>query len=156
MDLMQFIKRWMLLTVGVFVASETSTGIHYDSGAALIAAVFLLSVCNVFLRPVLMLFSLPFIVMTLGFGIWVINALLFLLVGGLVQGFSVESFGHALWGAALVSVTGLIANLLFGAPQQGRSGMKVHLHRTRSRNSNRPAPRPATHKELQDDDVIDV
>ena len=115
----QFIKRWLLITVGVLIASETSAGIHYDSGASLAVAVLLLSLINVFLRPLLLLFSLPFIVLTLGLGVWVINAVLFLLVGGLVHGFTVVSFGDALWGAFVVSCTGLIANLLFGPPGTG-------------------------------------
>lgn len=159
MDLAQFMKRWLLITVGVLIASETSAGIHYDSGASLAVAVLLLSLCNVFLRPILMLFSLPFIIMTMGLGIWIINALLFLLVGALVSGFYVDSFWNALWGAVLVSFTGLVANMLFGTPGQ-RGGINVQVHRsgaTGSTSSQRQDPaRPAPHKELKDDDVIDV
>ena len=100
----QFIKRWLLITVGVLIAAETSAGIYYDSGASLAVAVLMLSLCNVFLRPLLLLFSLPFIILTMGLGVWIINALLFLLVGGLVSGFTVDSFGHALWGAFVLSL----------------------------------------------------
>lgn len=158
MDFAQFVKRWLLITVGVLIASETSAGIHYDSFAALIVAVLLLSLCNVFLRPILMLFSLPFIILTMGLGIWIINALLFLLVGGLVRGFYVDSFWHALWGAVLVSFTGLVANMLFGTPGQARRGINVQVHRTgtASAQAQNPASRPAPHKEIKDDDVIDV
>lgn len=153
----QFIKRWLLITVGVLIASETSAGIHYDSGSAFAVAVLLLSLCNVFLRPVLMLFSLPFIIMTMGLGIWIINALLFLLVGALVGGFYVDSFWHALWGAFLVSFTGLIANMLFGTPGQKRASINIRVGRGGRRPQQQSqSTRPAPHKEIRDDDVIDV
>ena len=80
-------KSWVIVAFGVLIASNTASGIHYDSREALIIVVILLSACNVFLKPLLMLFSLPFIILTFGIGIWVINALLFLFVAALVSGF---------------------------------------------------------------------
>ncbi len=108
------LKSWVIVAFGVLIASNTASGIHYDSREALIIAVLLLSACNVFLKPLLMLFSLPFIILTFGIGIWVINALLFLFVAALVSGFHIDSFGSALWGALVVSITSGVATLLFG------------------------------------------
>ena len=114
MDYKSIFKSWLLVAVGVFIASHIFTGIRYTDASALIVAVLLLSLCNVFLKPLLMIFALPFIILTFGLGIWMINALLFLLVSNLVVGFTVDSFGDALAGALVVSLTGLAANLLFG------------------------------------------
>ena len=91
MDFKRVLKTWALLAVGVMIAAHTARGIHYDSTSALIVAVLMLSVCNVVIKPVLMVFSLPFIILTFGIGIWLINALLFLLVAQLVEGFYVAS-----------------------------------------------------------------
>lgn len=96
MDLKQLLKSWVIVAFGVLIASNTASGIHYDSYGTLLVVVILLSACNVFLKPLLMLFSLPFIILTFGIGIWVINALLFLFVGALVSGFYVDSFSSAL------------------------------------------------------------
>lgn len=160
MDFKQLLKNWLFVAAGVVLASNTASGIHYDSAEALVVAVLLLSACNVFLKPVLMLFSLPFIILTFGVGIWVINALLFLFVGGLVSGFHIDSFGSALWGALVVSVTSALASLFFGAPGARRVNIKVDRHSARS--SGRPDSRrteggrkPKSIVE-DDDDVIDI
>ena len=62
------------------------------TAGALVAVVIILSFLNVMLRPILILFALPFVILTMGFGILVINALLFLLVDKLVPGFSRNNF----------------------------------------------------------------
>ena len=100
-----------------------------------------------------MIFALPFIILTFGLGIWMINALLFLLVGNLVVGFNVDSFSDALAGALVVSLTGVVANLLFG-----KSKVQVRTSRfTRSVGPNADTPeRPDTQKPIKDDDVIDI
>jgi putative membrane protein len=104
--------RWLVLALGVALSAKVVPGINYDSGTTLAIVVLLLSLFNAVLRPILLLFTLPFIILTLGLGIWLINALLFLLVGRLVDGFSVSGFGAALFGAAIVSVTNFIVSRL--------------------------------------------
>ena len=153
MDYKSIFKSWLLVALGVLIASHMFTGIRYTDTSALVVAVLLLSLCNVFLKPLLMIFALPFIILTFGVGIWMINALLFMLVGNLVVGFSVDSFGDALAGALVVSLTGLVANLVFG-----RS--KVQVRTSRSSRNVRPdagnPERPNTQKPIKDDDVIDI
>ena len=95
----------------MLLAAFTSSGIDFDSGTTLILVVFILSLFNLILKPLLVLFTLPFIIFTLGFGLWIINALLLLLVSELVPGFYVDSFLSALWGSLVVSMTSLITNI---------------------------------------------
>ncbi|TVP76966.1 MAG: phage holin family protein [Puniceicoccaceae bacterium] len=157
MEFKAIVKAWLLIALGVLIASHIFAGIRYSGGGALFVAVLLLSLCNVFLKPLLMLFALPFIILTFGLGIWLINALLFLLVGNLVDGFVVDSFGYALAGALVVSLTGAAANALFGnsrvnvrvqgtGPGSGQAGP--------AGSSNRPGPKKRPLKD--DDDVIDI
>jgi putative membrane protein len=116
----QLLLRWCVLAVGVTIATNVINGIHCDSRETLIVVVLLLSFFNAILKPLLMLFAMPFIVMTLGFGIVVINALLFALVAKLVDGFYVDGFWSAIGGAIIVSLTTLIANRLLGTqPPRG-------------------------------------
>ena len=148
MDFKQLLKTWLLLALGVIIAAHTASGIGYDSTAALVVAVLLLSFCNLVLKPVLMLFSLPFIILTFGVGIWLINALLFMLVGALVQGFHVMSFWNALWGALVVSLTGVAANLLFGTS-------RIDVQTSQGQSTDRTSSQ--SRKPLKnDDDVIDI
>lgn len=100
--------RWMVLALGVVLSATIVPGIHYDTAGTLAVVVILLSFFNAVLKPLMVLFTLPFIVLSLGIGVWIINALLFYFVGKLVDGFHVAGFGSALLGAAVVSITNLI------------------------------------------------
>ena len=53
MDYKSIFKSWLLVAVGVFIASHIFTGIRYTDATALVSAVLLLSICNVFLKPLL-------------------------------------------------------------------------------------------------------
>lgn len=106
----QLLLRWLILALGVMIATRIVPGIHYDEGGTLVIVVLLLSFLNAILKPLLVLFTLPFIVITMGLGVVVINALLFLLVGKLVAGFFVEGFWAALGGAIIVSLTNLFVS----------------------------------------------
>jgi len=132
--------RWAILALGVALASEIIPGISYDSGRTLIAVVLVLSLLNAVLKPLLVLFTLPFILLTLGLGMVLINALLFLFVGRLIEGFQVAGFWSALGGAAIVSLTNLLlAQMMGGRPPGGGAP---------------PARRGG--RKTRDSDVIDV
>ena len=69
---------------------------------------------NAFLRPLLMLLSLPLLIVTLGFFTFIINATLLYFVGQIVKTFHVASFGAAFWGGLVISLVSLPLNLLTG------------------------------------------
>lgn len=126
--LLGLILRWLVLALGVALAARLVPGIHYTDGETLFLVVVLLSFFNAVLRPLLVLFTLPFILLSLGLGLVVINAWLFLLVGKLVTGFTVDGFWSALGGAAIVGVTNFVLNRMIGRPPggsgPGRGGKK--------------------------------
>lgn len=109
---LQLLVRWLVLALGVTLATKLIPGIRCDTGASLFAVVVLLSLFNTFLKPLLVLFTLPFILVTMGIGMIVINALLFLFVGRLVDGFHVDGFGSAIGGALVVSATNFLTSRL--------------------------------------------
>ena len=74
-----------------------------------------LGIVNTFLRPILMLFTLPFTVVTLGFFILVVNAMTFTIASWLVPGFDVLNFSGAFWGALIISIVSWLMNLLIMA-----------------------------------------
>ena len=105
---MQLLLRWLVLALGVMLATKIVPGISCEDGSALVAVVLLLSFFNAILKPLLVLFTLPFIIVTMGLGVVVINALLFLFVGKLVDGFHVAGFWSAVLGSLVVSVTNIL------------------------------------------------
>jgi putative membrane protein len=115
--LSQLFMRWAILALGVTLATKLGIGIRCDSGSTLLVVVVLLSFFNAILKPLMVLFTLPFILLTLGLGMVVINALLFLLVARLVDGFYVASFWSAVGGAIVVSLTNLVLNVFTRGPR---------------------------------------
>ena len=115
---LQFLQRWVVTTLAVLVASWVVTGIHYDTTSTLLLASLLLGFLNAFVRPLLLILSLPLLVLTLGLFVVVINALLLLFVGELVKGFVVDGFWTAFWGSAVISFVSIVVNLLLGRGPQ--------------------------------------
>src|SRR5256885_15322736 len=120
-----FVFRWLTTTVAVMVAASVLHGIRYDSVGSLIGAALLLGILNAFVRPVLLILSAPLILLTLGFFILIINALLLRFLPSMVIGFHVESFGSAFWGAILIGIVSWILSASFGG-SDGRVHVLMH------------------------------
>jgi len=118
-----FLIRWLVTTASVWVAAPLA-GLHYDSGRCLIGAALVLGIVNAFVRPLVLLLSLPFIILTLGVGILIVNALLLMVVSGLVPCFHVDSFGHAFLGAIFISLVSWILSA-FIRSEDGRMRIRV-------------------------------
>ena len=131
----RFVLRWAATTVAVMVASSFIHGIHYDTVASLIGAALLLGILNAFVRPFLLILSAPVILLTLGFFILILNALLLLLVPSIVVGFHVDGFWSAFWGAIVVSLVSWVLSAFFRG-SDGRVHVLTHhtgLRRIRGR-----------------------
>src|ERR1035437_5753500 len=115
--LKSFFQRWLINTLAVLVAVNVVKGLEYDSFISLLVASLLLGILNAFVRPVIMLLSLPLLLFSLGLFTLVINAFLLFLVGQIVKSFHVASFGSAFWGALVISLVAMIANRLTGTGQ---------------------------------------
>jgi len=117
-----FVFRWAIITIAVMVASSIIHGIRYDTVGALLGASLLLGILNAFVKPILLILSAPLILLTLGFFIFVVNALMLLIVPHIIWGFQVDSFWSAFWGAIVISVVSWILSAFF----RGSDG-RVHV-----------------------------
>jgi putative membrane protein len=113
-----FLIRCVITGLAVLLASQVIPGIEIRSFGSGVAAVVILSLLNAIIRPILYLLSVPFILVTLGFFMVLINAFLLYLVGALVKGFIVSGFWPAVGGAILISVISAILNIWIS--DQGR------------------------------------
>jgi len=117
-----FVFRWAVTTIAVFVAAPI-VGINYGNSLdCLLGASLLLGIVNAFIRPVLLLLSLPLILVTLGVFILIINALMLKFVGEIVPCFEVPGFWRAFFGAIIISVVSWILSAFF----RGSDG-RVHV-----------------------------
>jgi len=110
---MRLLLIWLINALALLALPYVFPWVRVDSfGAALIAALAL-GLINTLIRPLLILLTLPVTVLTLGLFIFVINGLLFWLVGSFVDGFHVSGFWSGVFGAIVYSlISWLLASLL--------------------------------------------
>ena len=96
--------RWLILTFAVIVTSYLLDGIYVSGFISAFFAAAILSMLNAFFRPVLLILTLPINVLSLGFFTFVINALMLLMVSGVIPGFNVSGFWSAVFGSLLISL----------------------------------------------------
>jgi len=91
-----FLAQVVVMTLATLLATWILPGVTIDSvGAAVLTAV-VIALLNSFIRPILIVLTLPFTIVTMGLFIFFINALIILLASGLVSRFHVDGFGSAL------------------------------------------------------------
>ncbi len=134
----------IILFLGVLAATWLLDGIQVQSVTVSLVVALVLVLLNMVVKPVLVLFTLPFVIFTFGLGILLINAVLLYMAGALVPGFEVATFGTAFLGALIISLTSMIVNILL-AP---KGSFKVKV--TTSRGGTQ------TRRKIRDKDVIDV
>jgi putative membrane protein len=145
--LKEFLQRWIISTVAALIATYLVHGITYQTWLDLLVATFILGLLNTFVRPILMLFSLPLLIFTLGLFTLIINALLLYFVGFLLAPkFNVTSFGAAFWGALVITIISLVLNTLTGT---GGARFKVETRKA-------PPPPPRNRDDDGGGPVIDV
>ncbi len=108
-----FLIRWFVTTLAVLAADAIFPGINAPDFTTLLGASLLLGIVNALVRPVLLLLSFPLIIVSLGFFILVINALLLKMVGGIVPGFVVEGWWTAFFGAIVISIASWVLSAFF-------------------------------------------
>jgi putative membrane protein len=111
----KLIIKWLINSLAVFAAGYLVHGIHISDFWSGVIAAALLGIVNAFIRPVLIILTLPLSVLTLGLFTLVINALMLKLVSWAVAGFAVEGFWAAFWGAIVISLVSWFISILFDA-----------------------------------------
>ena len=110
-----FIFRAVIAALGLWLATRWVTGIYIDTPGTLVLAGLLLGVVNAVVRPIAIILTLPFTILTIGFFLLVINAGMLWLVAAMLPGFHINGFGAAFLAALIVSITGWIGSMLIGS-----------------------------------------
>jgi putative membrane protein len=108
----KFALRAVIAAAGLWIATLLISGLQIGDPVTLILAALLLGVINAFVKPILVILTLPITILSLGIFLLVINAAMLALVAWVLPGFTISGFGAALLGAIVVSVTGLIGSML--------------------------------------------
>ncbi|MEZ4103666.1 MAG: phage holin family protein [Candidatus Paceibacterota bacterium] len=107
---MKLITKLLLTALTLLVVAAYIPGINVDGFYPAIIAAITIGLLNLFVRPILFILTLPITVLTLGLFMIVINAFLFWFAASFIDGFSVQTFWHALLGSLIVSVISAIGN----------------------------------------------
>jgi putative membrane protein len=109
----RFLLRAAIGAFGLWIASRVVPGIRIDDAGTLAGAALLLGVVNAFVRPVLVVLTLPITILTLGLFLFVVNASMLGLVAYLLRGFHIDGFLPALLGSLLVSFVSWLGSAFF-------------------------------------------
>ena len=123
--------RWLIQTVAILVAAYLLKGIDVTGFVPALAAAAILGILNAFVRPLLLLLTLPLNILSLGLFTFVINAFLLKIASLVIEGFTVQGFWAALLGSLFISLVSAFLNLL--VREDGKVGV-VQLHRNRDGN----------------------
>lgn len=108
---MKLLIRWLLLACALVLLTQLDSGIQIGSFGSAMWAAFVIGLLNAFVRPLLIVLTLPVTVLSMGLFLFVINAMTFQMASGLLEGFQVQGFWHALLGSMLYSVCSLIIDV---------------------------------------------
>lgn len=99
----------LINSVAVYITAKILQGVEVKDFVTAIVVAVVLALVNTFIKPVILFFTLPVTIITLGLFILVINALMIMIVDSLMEDFSVKNFGWAiLFGIALSIVNGIL------------------------------------------------
>jgi putative membrane protein len=121
-----FWVRFVITACGLLLAAWQLDGMHFGGPLSLIFAALVLGLVNATVRPVMLLLTLPITVITLGLFLLILNGAMLGLAALLVPGFVIDGFWTALFGAIIVSLTGMVANWFIGP--KGRVEIIVVRH----------------------------
>lgn len=99
-----FLIKLIISTFSVFIAAYLSRGVQIEDFLTALLVAFLLAIFNVTLKPIFILLTLPITLFSFGLFLFVVNALLILLAGNLIDGFEVAGFWSAVWFSFLLSI----------------------------------------------------
>jgi putative membrane protein len=117
--------RWLVCALALWLTSQIVRGIEINGLFSLLFAALTIGILNAFVRPVILLLTLPLNVLTLGFFTLIINAAMLKLASEVVKGFEVHGFWAAFAGWLLMSFFTFCINLVIG-----ESGVEVvHVRR---------------------------
>lgn len=142
---MKFLTKWFINVIALLVVIHVVAGVSINNMQTVFVAALILGLLNAFIRPLLLLLTLPLTIFTFGFFTLIINGYLFYLATKFIKGFVVAGFWNAFWAALLFSIISSLLSLML-APDTG--SIRYGSFRRRPTGSGR--------LHIDKDDVIDV
>ena len=114
---MRILLHWLASALAVFITAYLLPGVFVEGLFAALVAALIIGILNAFIKPVLVILTLPISILTLGLFTLVINAGLIMLASKIVEGFHVDGF---LWALAFSLVLSLVNWFLHKMGKNGK------------------------------------
>lgn len=101
---MNIFINWLLMAIAVFVAANILPGVALTGVWAAVLVALVLGLLNLFIKPLLLILTLPINILTLGLFTLVINALIIMMASAIVPGFKVDGFWYSMLFSVVLSV----------------------------------------------------
>jgi putative membrane protein len=129
----RLIAHLLINAAALYAATQFVSGISFDGDWRLLFAVALIfGALNVIVRPILKLLTFPFLILTLGLFIFVLNAVMLWLTGAVSEalglGFHVDGFRAAFFGALVVTLVSFVLSLFVSKDKERRPRRHVREH----------------------------
>ena len=105
---MKLLAKWLLSAAALLFVAHVYSGVQVTNFTSALGAALVIGLLNLFVRPVLVVLTLPVTTLTLGLFLFIINALMFWAAAWLLDGFGVRGFGAALLGSLIYSLIGIV------------------------------------------------
>lgn len=125
-DIILFILHCGITALSLWAASIMFRGITFSNGKSLLLAALMLGLANAVIRPIIIVLTIPLTIVTFGFFLLVINALMMLLVSSIVSGFKVSGFWTAFFASIFIAVLSFIVGLFIF--QSGDNPIVIPAH----------------------------
>lgn len=107
-----FLLRWFFNTIAIYLTTQIIKGVRIpDLGAAVVAAL-VLGIVNAFIRPLILLLTLPLNIVTLGLFTLIVNTLMLYLVAAVTR-LEITGFWSAFLGALLIAIISTVLSRIF-------------------------------------------
>jgi putative membrane protein len=108
----KFILKWIITAIALAVAAKVVSGIHIvGSWTTYLWIALVFGFINATLGTIFKVFTIPFVILSLGLSLLIINALMLALTADLISSFSIDNFGAAFVASLIVSIVSMLANI---------------------------------------------
>ena len=116
--MMQFLGKILVTALAALIAANLLPGVKIDSSVTAVLLAVVLALLNNFVKPLLIILTIPITVLTLGLFLLVINILIIKWAAEIVPGFTVDGWLQALLFSILLSLTTALIESLIGKSQK--------------------------------------
>ena len=114
--MIELLLHLLLTSALLMIVAKLVSGIEIRSWGSAFLAAIVLGLVNALVRPLMVVLTIPFTVITFGLFLFVINALMLMLVGAIVPGVKIQGFLPALLGSLLLTALNVLIGMMFGPP----------------------------------------